>query len=237
MINLGEETLASIVTRHQHAATILEKHHLDFCCKGKRTLYQACNEKGIMIEPVITDLKQATENNKNIHNKFDLMNAENLIHYILAKHHSYVKQAMPSILSHLEKVSAKHGKSFPNMILVFEIFSLIKEELNTHMFKEEEMLFPRIKELEYLFTHKINIAFPDSYINDLLAAMELEHHNVGALLIDIVNLSNDYAIPKEACMTFKVVLEELKYFEEDLHKHIHLENNVLFPLVKNMVFN
>ncbi len=67
--------------------------------------------------------------------------------------------------------------------------------------------------------------------------MELEHHNVGALLIDIVNLSNDYAIPKEACMTFKVVLEELKYFEEDLHKHIHLENNVLFPLVKNMVFN
>lgn len=237
MMNLSEETLATIVTRNHLAAKILEKHNLDFCCKGKRKLWQACNEKGVMLEAVIQELNQAETNKNAVSIDFGLMNADNLIHYILSNHHSFVKQSMPGILTRLEKVISKHGKNYPYMISVYEKFSLINEELTSHLFKEEEMLFPRLKEFEYLFTNQINITFPDSFIKDLLTDMEAEHANVGILLSEIFELTNNYTIPKDACTTFRGVIEELKYFEQDLHKHIHLENNLLFPRIKNMVFN
>jgi regulator of cell morphogenesis and NO signaling len=234
MINLANQTLASIVTLNHQAVPVLEKHHLDFCCKGKRTLAEACNEKGLSVEYLLKELEGASGTEKKLQLPFNEMNAEQLISYILIHHHFYVKQSMPGILSHIEKVVAKHGERFPYMIKVFEIFTAIKEEMTLHMQKEEVVLFPRIKDLEQQIK-KEQVTKPGAgYISAPVNVLEMEHDHAGTLLYEIRTLTGNYTAPEDACTTFKVCLAELKEFEEDLHKHVHLENNLLFPLAEKL---
>lgn len=235
MINIAEQTLASIVTSNHSTVPVLEKYHLDFCCKGKRTLMEACTEKGISLADIALELKNTITHDDSKTMPFTQMNADQLISYILIHHHFYVKQAMPTILGHLEKVAFKHGDRFPYMVDVFNIFKEIKEEMTSHMQKEEMILFPRIKEMEafHITSHTRHLS--DGYISDPIHVMELEHDHAGDMLNTIRELTNTYTPPAEACTTFRVSLAELKEFEEDLHKHIHLENNLLFPLAERMM--
>lgn len=234
MINITEQTLASIVTQRHQAVPVLEKYNLDFCCKGKRTLAEACTEKGLSIEEIMKEL-EATGAEKNNSMPFSEMNAEQLIGYILIHHHFYLKQSMPTIADHLTKVAAKHGDKFPNMVEVLELFLHLKNEMTLHMQKEEVVLFPRIKEVEsfYHFKQKKNIE--SSYIFEPVGVMESEHDEAGEIMYKIRKLTGNYTIPEGACTTFTVVLNELKEFEEDLHRHVHLENNILFPLAEKMI--
>lgn len=233
MTNIADQTLASIVTTNNNAVQILESHSLDYCCKGKRTLSDACKEKGLGLEQIIQELEQAMTQ-KAHHLPFDEMNAEQLISYILLHHHFYVKQTMPTIIAHLEKVTDKHGARFPYMVEVLHLFKAINEEMTLHMYKEEMILFPRIKELEALTSAAQKRNLPGGYISGPVGVMELEHDHAGELLYKIRELTNAYTPPNEACTTFKVTLAELKEFEEDLHRHVHLENNLLFPLAQKM---
>ena len=235
MTNIAEQTLATIVTQHHQAVPVLEKYNLDFCCKGKRTLAEACTEKGLSIAAIAAELKQSVSVEEKTQMLFTIMNAEQLISYILIHHHFYVKQLMPAILGHLEKVAAKHGERFPDMVKVFRLFEVVKEEMGLHMQKEELVLFPRIKEIEKLFDDNVKTKLATGYINGPVSVLEMEHEHAGALLEDIRRLTNDYTPPPDACTTFKVCLTELKEFEEDLHCHVHLENNLLFPLAKKML--
>ena len=235
MTNIAEQTLASIVTNNHATVPVLEKYHLDFCCKGKRTLAHACNEKGLMINDISAELKNATTPAQLNKMPFTEMSAEQLISYILIHHHFYVKQSMPTIFGHLEKVAFKHGDRFPYMVEVFNIFREIKEEMTAHMQKEEAILFPRIKEVGALYNTNHSNNLSDGYISAPIQVMELEHDHAGDLLYKIRELTNNYTPPADACTTFKVSLAELKEFEEDLHKHVHLENNLLFPLAEKMM--
>lgn len=235
MTNIAEQTLASIVTKNHSTVPVLEKYHLDFCCKGKRTLADACNEKGLAVEKVADELEKSTEAQSN-KMPFTQMNAEQLISYILIHHHFYVKQSMPTILGHLHKVATKHGERFPYMIEVFSLFKEITEEMTAHMQKEEIILFPRIKEVEALNNISHGRKLTEGFISAPIHVMELEHEHAGDLLYKIRELTNTYAPPVDACTTFKVSLAELKEFEEDLHNHVHLENNLLFPMAEN-IFN
>ncbi|MEP7165701.1 MAG: iron-sulfur cluster repair di-iron protein [Ferruginibacter sp.] len=234
MTNIAEQTLATIVTNNNLAVPVLEKHDLDYCCKGKRTLAAACLEKGLAVSEIIDELQLILAGDK-MHMPFDKMNAEQLISYILIHHHFYVKQSMPLIISHLEKVAAKHGAHFPYMPMVLKLFSAVQAEMTTHMQKEEVILFPRIKGLEMLFNKKERSDIADNYISGPIEAMESEHDHAGAILYEIRELTNNYTAPPEACTTFRVSLAALKEFEEDLHKHVHLENNLLFPLANKML--
>src|SRR6476620_9308989 len=148
MANIAEETLASIVTSNHEAVPVLERYNLDFCCKGKRTLAQACAEKGIKIESITEELKSLSDASGKQQMPFTAMTAEQLISYILIHHHFYVKQSMPTIISHLEKVAAKHGDRFSYMAEVLYLFRQVEAEMTLHMHKEEVILFPRIKEVE-----------------------------------------------------------------------------------------
>lgn len=235
MTNITEQTLATIVTANHQAVPVLEKYNLDFCCKGKRTLAEACTEKGLSIATITAELKQfgAVEEKKQM--PFAIMNAEQLISYILIHHHFYVKQSMPAILGHLEKIATNHGDRFPGMVKVFQLFAAVKEEMGVHMQKEELVLFPRIKEIEKLFDDNIKTKLAAGYIKGPVSVMEMEHEHAGALLEDIRRLTDNYTPPVDACTTFKVSLAELKAFEEDLHRHVHLENNLLFPLAEKML--
>jgi len=235
MTNIAEQTLATIVTNNHFTVPVLEKYHLDFCCKGKRTLAEACAEKGLSIEAISGELEKSTTTEQRNRMPFTAMNAEQLISYILIHHHFYVKQSMPIILGHLEKVATKHGDRFPYMIEVFNLFKEINKEMTAHMYKEEVILFPRIKEIQALSDAEQHKNLVEGYIAAPIHVMELEHEHAGDILYKIRELTNTYTPPAEACTTFQVSLAELKEFEEDLHRHVHLENNLLFPLAEKML--
>ena len=237
MTTIAEQTLATIVTNNHFTVPVLEKYHLDFCCKGKRTLAEACTEKGLSVETISEELERSATALQNNKMPFTAMNAEQLISYILIHHHFYVKQSMPTILGHLEKVAFKHGDRFPYMIEVLNIFKEINEEMTSHMYKEEMILFPRIKEVQALREAKQNRNLNEGYISAPIQVMEQEHDHAGDLLYKIRELTNSYTPPAEACTTFQVSLAELKEFEEDLHRHVHLENNLLFPLAEKMMMH
>ena len=234
MTNFANNTLASIVTSHHQVVPVLEKYHLDFCCKGKRTLSEACKEKGLSLEAILQELEISTAS-ENTRLAVSDMNADQLIGYILLQHHFYVKQTMPIIINHLEKVVNKHGENFPYMVEVLNLFLIINEEMLSHMYKEENILFPRIKQVAAEFAIDEKTSYSPDYINGPISVMEQEHDHAGTILYTIRELTNTYTPPESACTTFKVVLSELKEFEEDLHRHVHLENNILFPLANKLL--
>ena len=235
MTNITQQTLASIVSEHFQTVPVLEKYDLDFCCKGKRTLAEACTQKGLLIEAVMKELEEATDETINRKMPFNEMNAEQLIGYIFIHHHFYVKQSMPSIAAHLTKVVAKHAEKYPYLAEVLNLFNQLKNEMILHMHKEETVLFPRIKEVESLYHFKQKKNLGSNYINGPVAVLESEHDEAGEIMYTIRQLTNNYTAPEGACTTFAVTLAGLKEFEEDLHRHVHLENNILFPLAEKMI--
>lgn len=230
MSELYSKSLAQIVNNNHRAAAVFEKYHLDFCCKGKRTLEQACNEKDLKIEEIIADLETAEQSaNENTAINFNEMTLGQLSEYIVMTHHSYVQKEMPQILSYLQKVASKHGDRHPEMWKVLALFVAVKEELEQHMKKEEEILFPRIQETEKWVNEGKEIHISHTYLLSPVKMMEQEHDHAGELLAEINKLTDNYQPPADACTTYKLSFAALQAFELDLHQHVHLENNILFP--------
>ena len=227
---IAQQTLATIVNNNHQTVPVLEKYHLDFCCNGKRTLAEACTEKGLPLKNIAEELEKKMNAEQSSFLPFTSMTAEQLISYILIHHHFYVKQSIPAILAHIEKVVTKHADRFPFMVEVLYLFREVAQEMTMHMHKEEAILFPRIKEVETLLSIHQKRKHAEGYISEPVQVMEMEHEHAGELLYRIRELTNSYTPPADACTTFKISLAELKEFEEDLHKHVHLENNILFPL-------
>jgi len=229
MNDIAEQTLASIVTHNHQVVPVLERYNLDFCCKGKRTLAQACAEKGLKIESITEELRSLSGISGKQQMPFTEMDAEQLISYIVIHHHFYVKQSMPTIMAHINKVATKHGDRYPYMRDVYDMFVIIMREMTLHMEKEETVLFPRIKEVEGLYKAGRSSEILPGSIQTLVNEMEADHEEAGDIMYQIRTATNSYTPPQDACTTFKVTLAELKEFEEDLHKHVHIENNILFP--------
>jgi regulator of cell morphogenesis and NO signaling len=224
MNELLNKTISQIVTDHHQTAAVFEKYGIDFCCKGKRPLVDACAEKQLNKEQVIQELAHAiaTETPATDFNKMTL--AE-LVDHIVTVHHTYVKFNLPQIAQYLSKVAAKHGDRFPFMKKVESLFAELQNELSQHMMKEERILFPRIKQLEKEGLTEGGIAFFQEPIN----VMEAEHDRAGTIMQQIRELTDDYIAPADACTTFRLSLASLQAFEADLHQHVHLENYILFP--------
>jgi len=223
-------SLAQIVNNNHLTASVFEKYHLDFCCKGKRSLEQACAEQELSVSRVTEELENIFTKDSNSAIDFEKMNLAQLADYIVQTHHAFVKNEMSQIQAYLQKVSSKHGERHRELYKIFQIFSEVKEEMEGHMKKEELVLFPRIKELQKL-TDNDN-AYPQlniSYVQSPITVMEQEHDHAGSLLNDIRILSNDYTPPQDACTTYRLSFAALQAFELDLHQHVHLENNILFP--------
>ena len=233
---LSSLSLAQIVNTNHKAASVFEKYHLDFCCKGKRSLEQACSEQQLTVSQVTEELENVFENeNTTSAIEFDKMNLTQLSDYIIQTHHAYVKNEMPQIYAYLQKVSSKHGERHPELYKIFQTFAAVKEEMEGHMKKEELILFPRIKELEKLADNEnTDLQLNINYLQSPITMMEQEHDHAGNLLNDIRVLSNDYMPPQDACTTYRLCFAALKAFELDLHQHVHLENNILFPNSINM---
>ena len=230
MNELMTKSLAQIVKEDHRAATVFEKYHLDFCCKGKRSLQQACAESQLPAEELIAALNNTVKpDSYSVHLNYNLLSLAQLVDYIVATHHNYVKQEMPQIQSYLDRVASKHGDRHPEMRKVAEIFAAVKEEMEEHMQKEEKILFPRIKQAEKESGDPDKMRLNVSYLQAPIFMMEEEHDHAGAALAEIRELTNNYDPPADACTTYRLCYAALQAFEADLHQHVHLENNILFP--------
>jgi len=228
MNNQITKSLAQIVNDNHKAASVFEKYDLDFCCKGKRSLQDACIEKALPVEKLLSEL-QAVNDNCEVPVDFQKMTLTQLADYIVTKHHAYVKAEMPQIFSYLQKVATKHGDRHPEMRKVFELFSVIKSEMEEHMDKEELILFPRIEVAEEGALAEKTANMNVFYIQHPIQMMEAEHEKAGQLMTEIRELTGNYTPPNDACTTYRLSFAELRAFESDLHQHVHLENNILFP--------
>lgn len=229
MNELAFRTLAQIVTDNHRTATVFEKYHLDFCCKGKRSLLQACTEQDIPLRELLSELETASSTPQEAQS-FDQLSLSQLSDHIVSTHHAYVKSETQQLLAYAEKVASKHGQRHPNLLKIFQLVAAIKEEMTLHMHKEEVVLFPRIKELEkFAGQEHGDIKLSVSYLQAPITMMEQEHDHAGSLLAEIRRFSGNYTPPHDACTTFKLLFSSLQAFEMDLHQHVHLENNILFP--------
>lgn len=230
MLDINKTTLSEIVKQNYKAGAVFERYNLDFCCKGKRTISEACKEKDIDSAKVISELTLLNEVPVAGALNYEDWNLDFMVDYILNTHHSYIRKMIPVISEHSARVVAAHGKNHPETIEINRIFNVVYKDLKSHMMKEEEILFPYIKYLSKI--KQSGGSFESPYFGSVtnpIKEMEKEHQAAGDELFEIRRLTSGYNTPEDACNTYKVLYSELKDFEEDLHKHVHLENYILFP--------
>jgi regulator of cell morphogenesis and NO signaling len=224
-------TLKEIVKHNFHAAAIFEKYSLDFCCRGGKTIGEACKESGLDPAIVVSDLMQLSSDGQPTDQRFAEWDPEFLVSYIVNNHHAYVKKMIPVLNIHTQKIASVHGQNHPEVIKIAAHFSAVAEELLQHMQKEEKVLFPYIVSmLQAKKNGSALSASPFGTVANPIKMMEAEHQNAGDELYAVRALSGGYTVPEDACTTYRVTYQELQDFERDLHQHVHLENNILFPL-------
>ena len=223
------KTIGEMVADDFRAASVFSANKIDFCCKGNRTLDEVCNQKGLDVYDVLAQLEKATESNNSTID-FNTWELDLLIDYIEKKHHRYVEEKAPILLSFLLKLEQVHGAAHPELFEIKNLFKRTADELTQHMKKEELILFPYIKQMVEAARNKTTLSAPGfgSVANPIAMMME-EHENEGNRFEKIVAISNNYTPPADGCNTYKVTFQMLQEFESDLHTHIHLENNILFP--------
>lgn len=230
MTDLSASSIGEIVTGDFRTAAIFEKYSLDFCCRGGKTIEQACSEKSLDPDRVLADLQSLATRQTRPGPDPGAMPADQLVGYIVETHHAYVRSALPAILAHTQKVASVHGEHHPEVIEIARRFATVAEELQKHMQKEERILFPYVKQLSLAAETGARIPRPpfQSALNPI-RMMEAEHQFAGDEMYGIRSLSSGYVPPGDACTTYRVSYQELEQFELDLHRHVHLENNILFP--------
>ena len=226
----NDETLGQIAAKDLRKAQVFKKYGLDFCCGGKKTVKEACAEKGLDVTKVEKELQQADTMPSSRPLPYGDWSLDFLSDYIVNTHHSYVRKNLPDIKAYAEKVMRVHGNHHPELLRINLLVQDIYAELMAHMVKEERVLFPYIKEL-VAATNNTRPVHAASFgtVQNPINMMEMEHELVGKNLDEIRVLSNNYLLPEDACASYSLLYRMLDEFEDDLHLHIHLENNILFP--------
>ena len=230
MNTLEKVTIGAYVAQDFRTAALFSKYKIDFCCKGNRTLDEVCQAKGLDLNEIENELNTVLESNNSSEMDFISFSPSLLIDYILETHHEYVLTKTPVLLQYLDKLCKVHGSNHPELIEINAIFKISAVELSNHMLKEEEVLFPFIKTMTAALKNKETIEQAHfGTVDNPIAMLKKDHEMEGELFAKIVQLTNNYTPPSDACGTYKVTFAMLQEFEQDLHKHIHLENNILFP--------
>ncbi len=231
METIGTLTLGEIVRQNYKAADVFEKFSLDFCCNGNQRIEDACAARGIDPELVRAELQKVeSDGEKEGSTDFDSWPLHELVDYITRKHHAYVSEQTPKINAYLDKIAQVHGSRHPELFEIRAIFKEIGGELAVHMKKEELMLFPFITKIERAMKNNEPAESPlFKSVQSPVQMMMADHADEGEKIARIAALSGGYETPADACNTFALTYQLLKDFEKDLHRHIHLENNILFP--------
>lgn len=226
-----EKTIGEIVAEDYRTASVFESYGIDFCCNGNRSLEQACTEHNASIVELQAALDTVVgQQTHGSNTEYHLWPIDLLADYIEKKHHRYVEDKIPIIKQYLSKIKEVHGARHSELVEIESLFNASAGELTMHMKKEELMLFPFVRRMMSNQPEDIRQRPPHfGTVQNPVGAMMHEHDMEGERFRKISQLSNGYTTPADACNTYKVAFALLKEFEEDLHLHIHLENNILFP--------
>ncbi len=219
---MEDRTVGEIVAERPAQSRIFQSFGIDFCCQGSRTLRDACAKKGVALDAVVEQLEAELRGKPAPEwNPADLPPAE-LVSYIVNTHHQYQKDEMPRLMAMAARVAQVHGGHTPALVEVYEVYKHMAEDMDSHMMKEEQVLFPAITRLAAGEAAAMPLDGP-------IAMMLHEHEDAGAELEKLRELTNGFVPPPEACNTYRALFAGLAEMETDLHRHIHLENAVLFP--------
>ena len=224
------QIIGELVAQDYRAASVFKKHNIDFCCQGNRTINQACEKESVDSDLVVSDLNNLVQSTAGDTTDYQSWPLDLLADYIQKKHHKYVEEKILEIKPYLSKICSVHGNNHPELHKINEHFVAAAGELAQHMKKEELILFPYVRKMVKAFEEKADVNAPQfGTIQNPIHRMMDEHTTEGERFREIESLSNNYTPPQDACNTYKVTFALLKEFEQDLHLHIHLENNILFP--------
>ena len=226
----GNKTIGEIVAADFRTAKVFENHSIDFCCGGNVLIAATCTEKGLDLAAITRELEAVQNEPAERNQNYSSWALPFLADYIVNTHHVYLKENDEQIAVYARKTAAVHGIHHPEVIQIATIFDKIATDMIGHLKEEEEVLFPALKRADVA---RIARTEPDAQdretIRTSLLKLQREHEQIGDAVHTIRHLSSEYAIPADVCNTFMLTYRKLKEFEDDLHKHVHLENNILFP--------
>jgi regulator of cell morphogenesis and NO signaling len=217
-------TIGEIVALDHRAASIFKEAGIDFCCGGKKSITEACAEKNIDPSLLLEKLEELESSPNTTTHNYNEWDPVFLSDYIVNTHHKYVSKSLPDLISYTEKLASVHGERHPELIEVASLFSQVNRELLQHMKNEEQVLFPAIKEAQMSKSEEAG-----NTIRNEIERLSDEHEFAGGAIDKISEITQNYLIPADGCNTYRVAFKLLQDFEDDLHIHVHLENNILFP--------
>jgi regulator of cell morphogenesis and NO signaling len=223
-LQLQKLTVGEIVANDFRTSSLFKKAGIDFCCGGKQSFSDACSEKGIDVLELESEILRIAEDPANEFMNFKNWDPVFLSQYIVNTHHKFVMKNLPELVFYTQKIASVHGENHPELIEVANLFGKINTELLQHLKNEEEVLFPAIKEVI-----NTNSATAKKMIVSEITRMTGEHDFAGGATDEINRITKGYNVPADACNTYRVAFKLLEQFEDDLHIHVHLENNILFP--------
>ncbi|OPX42100.1 iron-sulfur cluster repair protein YtfE [Ruminiclostridium hungatei] len=226
------QTLGEIVSAHPQASAVFKKYNIDFCCGGNRPLADAIREQELNGEELLSVLEEACFNAKEQVRKEDFrdMAPPRLIEYIVGTHHAFLRRALPEAGELAEKILRAHGTRHQELFKVHKLFNSLRAELEEHLIKEEELLFPLINEYEGKPSQQL---FQE--IRRVMEETEDEHEGAGHILKELRNITSEYVVPEDGCVTYELAYSKLREIESDLFEHIHLENNILFKRFRTII--
>lgn len=228
-MNALHETVGRLVVEHPARARVFEEFDIDYCCGGKRTLGDACAQRGIDPAVVVRRLEAVDAGPLQSGENWAIAPAGELCDHIVASHHAFLRRELPRVRRLVEKIARVHGDRHPELVKLSQVYQSFASDLDCHMDKEEQVLFPIIKRLaDADMKPSRNILAP-------VRVMEAEHDEAGHALALMRQLTNGFQPPEDACNTYRAAFAGLQDIEIDLHQHVHLENNVLFPQLEQMV--
>lgn len=232
MINSSTRTVRDVALEFPQATRVFEKLGIDYCCGGDTPLTEACASAGVEVGNVLKMLAGVGSAGLHENGALDFQQASltELIAHILDKHHVYTKQEMIRLEALLTKVIGAHGANHSELHGIGDLFQQLCADLTPHMFKEEQILFPYIVAMESAAQQNMLAPFaPFGTVNNPIRMMMTEHEAVGDILRELRTASSDFTVPADGCISYQTLYRALDAFEKDLHQHIHLENNILFP--------
>ena len=225
-------TVRDIALEQPQATRVFEKLKIDYCCGGDKTVGEACASAGVEIASLERMLDESRQSDFEVNVSIDFQNLtlRELINHIIDKHHVYTKDEMLRLEPLMSKVISVHGGNHSELNEMGALFQQVCADLKPHMFKEEQILFPYVLEMERSVLENSPAPFaPFGSVKNPVRMMMLEHDTVGDLLRELRALSSNYVVPADSCISYQTLYQAMETFEQDLHQHIHLENNILFP--------
>jgi iron-sulfur cluster repair di-iron protein len=224
------EKIGDIVSRFPKASDVFKKYNIDFCCGGNRPLSEAIKEAGLSEEEVLKKLDEAYTKTLSLKGKdidWRIAPLSNLADYIVNTHHAYLHRELPVLGELTTKILRVHGMNHKELAKVHKLFNTLRMDLEQHLIKEEEILFPLIKSFE-------KNSSPSSLgrIIEAQEELEAEHTGAGDIIKELREITDGFTAPEDGCTTYAVTLHKLEDLESDLFQHIHLENNILFKRLK-----